>query len=332
MLAVAGVTADCDGVADFGRDRLEWLRQFLPFENGVPSNDTLARVFSIIDVEQLEECVARWGEQTFLLSTEASFETVPSDAASAANRDTATTPRPHVAFDGKTMRGSHDGSPLHVVTAYASTPGVSLGQTAVAEKSNEITAIPLLVNALCLAGCVVTIDAMRAQKEIARCLRDEFSLSQTEIAIVTGKSKAEISKFLALHDKVVPEVQKLARGDSGSQLSRRHLYSLSRIAPEEQPELADRIVRENLTADRTEQLTRAASHKEKPTVRKRRGIQQRKRQFKTSKADVLITFHKQSMALQQNLWVISGVKCIRCPELLSICWWFSSSWSSSWLP
>lgn len=178
MVAVAGVIADCDGwedVADFGRDRLEWLRQFLPFENGVPSHDTLARVFSIIDVEQLEGCVTRWIEQTFPLSTEASSETEPSAAASATNQDTASTPRPHVAFDGKTMRGSHDrihdGSPLHVVTAYASTLGVSLGQTAVAAKSNEITAIPLLVGALCLTGCIVTIDAMGCQKEIVRCLR-----------------------------------------------------------------------------------------------------------------------------------------------------------------
>ena len=74
------------------------------------------------------------------------------------------------------MRGSHDriheGSPLHVVTAYASTLGVSLGQTAVAAKSNEITAIPLLVSALCLTGCIVTIDAMGCQKEIVRCLRE----------------------------------------------------------------------------------------------------------------------------------------------------------------
>ena len=172
MLTVAGVIADCDGwedVADFGRDRLEWLRQFLPFENGIPSHDTLARVFSIINVEQLEACVTRWIEQTFPLSTEASNNTCPSNntdpsnAASAANPDTASTPRPHVAFDGKTMRGSHDriheGSPLHVVTAYASTPGVTLGQTAVAAKSNEITAIPLLVSALCLTGCIVTIEA-----------------------------------------------------------------------------------------------------------------------------------------------------------------------------
>lgn len=127
-------------------------------------------------------------------------------------------------------------------------------------------------------------------------LRDEFGLSQTEIAQVTGKSKAEISKFLALHDKVVPEVQELARGDSGNLLSRRHLYSLSRIAPEDQPELAGRIVRENLTADRTEQITRAASHKEKPTVSRQRGIQSRQRRFKTSKADVLMTFQKQNVS------------------------------------
>ena len=185
ILTVAGVIADCDGwedIADFGRDRLEWLRQFLPFKNGIPSHDTLARVFSIINVEQLEGCVTRWIEQTFPLSTEASNNTCPSNnttssnAASAAKPDTALTPPPHVAFDGKTMRGSHDriheGSPLHVVTAYASTLGVSLGQTAVAAKSNEITAIPLLVSALCLTGCIVTIDAMGCQKEIVRCLRE----------------------------------------------------------------------------------------------------------------------------------------------------------------
>ena len=191
MLTVAGVIADCDGwedIAAFGRDRLEWLRQFLPFKNGIPSHDTLARVFSIINVEQLEGCVTRWIEQTFPLSTEASNNTCPSNnacpsnnttssnAASAAKPDTASTPPPHVAFDGKTMRGSHDriheGSPLHVVTAYASTLGVSLGQTAVAAKSNEITAIPLLVSALCLTGCIVTIDAMGCQKEIVRCLRE----------------------------------------------------------------------------------------------------------------------------------------------------------------
>ncbi len=112
---------------------------------------------------------------------------------------------------------------------------------------------------------------------------------------MTGKSKAEISKFLALHDKVVPDVQDLARSDAGSALSRRHLYSLSRLAPEEQGDLAQRIIREQLTADRTDQLTRPASRSEKPTTRRPKGIQSRQRHFKTSKADVLITFQKQSI-------------------------------------
>ena len=183
MVAVAGVIADCDGwedVADFGRDRLDWLRGFLPFENGVPSHDTFARVFSVVDVEQLEACVAGWVEETFTRaphksSPHESRESPLPDKQTTTGESTAATLRPHVSFDGKTMRGSHDriheGSPLHVVTAYASGPGVSLGQTAVAEKSNEITAIPHLVSVLCLAGCIVTIDAMGCQKEIARCLR-----------------------------------------------------------------------------------------------------------------------------------------------------------------
>jgi len=178
MVAVAGIIADCDGwedVADFGRDRLEWLRQFLPFEHGVPSHDTFGRVFSVVEVEPLEACLADWLMETFTLTgretdgSPATDESVSNDSASLMK------PRPHVALDGKTMRGSHDrvqgGSPLHVVTAYASEAGVTPGQTVVAEKSSEITAIPQLVSVLCLAGCIVTIDAMGCQKEIARCLR-----------------------------------------------------------------------------------------------------------------------------------------------------------------
>lgn len=185
MVAVAGVIADCDGwedVADFGQDRLEWLRQFLPFENGVPSHDTFARVFSVVDVEHFEACIAEWVEESFRLSGYESSESplpdehTPPGERSPPGESTAAPLRPHVSFDGKTMRGSHDriheGSPLHVVTAYASGPAVSLGQTAVAEKSNEITAIPHLVSVLCLTGCIVTIDAMGCQKEIARCLRE----------------------------------------------------------------------------------------------------------------------------------------------------------------
>lgn len=169
LVTVAAIVADCDGwddVAEFGRDRLDWLQQFLPFEHGVPSHDTFARVFSVVDVESLEVCVSRWVAETFMRDTAASPD---SDQAT-------TAPREVVGVDGKTMRRSHDRardeSPLHVVSAWASTAGVSLGQVAVAEKSNEITAIPALVRLLCLTHCIVTIDAMGCQKEIARVLRE----------------------------------------------------------------------------------------------------------------------------------------------------------------
>jgi predicted transposase YbfD/YdcC len=178
MVAVAGIIADSDGwedVADFGRDRLDWLRQFLPFEHGVPSHDTFGRVFSVVDVETLETCLADWVAETFTLTGGDTDASPAADDLSPSESSADAKLRPHVALDGKTMRGSHDrvqgGSPLHVVTAYASEAGVTLGQTAVAEKSNEITAIPQLVSVLCLAGCIVTIDAMGCQKEIARCLR-----------------------------------------------------------------------------------------------------------------------------------------------------------------
>lgn len=178
MVTVAGIIADCDNwedVAAFGRDRLDWLRQFLPFENGVPSHDTFGRVFSIVDPEPLEAAVAGWVQDTFMLPADGKAS-ADLQAPAASSPDAPALQRGHVSFDGKTMCGSHDrihgGTPLHVVSAYASASGVTLGQTAVAEKSNEITAIPRLVSVLVLAGCVVTIDAMGCQKEIARCLID----------------------------------------------------------------------------------------------------------------------------------------------------------------
>ena len=109
--------ADCDGwedVADFGRDRLDWLRRFLPFENGVPSPDTFARVFSVVDVEQLEACVAERVEETFTCALHEERESPLPDQQTMTNepsptdQSTAATLRRHVSFDGKTMRGSHD--------------------------------------------------------------------------------------------------------------------------------------------------------------------------------------------------------------------------------
>jgi predicted transposase YbfD/YdcC len=156
VIAVIAVINDCKGWHDmelFAKARLPWLRTFLNLENGVPSEDTFRRVFEAIDPKAFNACIA----------------TILSDL-------TADLKGKVVAIDGKTMRGSFDKrrglSSLHVVSAWASELGIALGQICVAEKSNEITAIPELVKTLDLRGATVTIDAMGCQKEIASAIVD----------------------------------------------------------------------------------------------------------------------------------------------------------------
>lgn len=150
VVALCGTIAGADNWADierFGNDRLDWLRTFLKLENGVPSHDTFGRVFAMLDPAELMACVQQWLE------------------------DVGREIGKHIAIDGKTLRGSGDKAaernPLHLVSAWASEARLTLGQIAVDSKSNEITAIPLLLELLDLKGATVTIDAMGCQKEIA---------------------------------------------------------------------------------------------------------------------------------------------------------------------
>jgi len=150
VVALCGTIAGADTWADierFGKHRLEWLRTFLRLENGIPSHDTFGRVFALLDPAELVACVAQWLEDI--------------------GRDIGK----HIAIDGKTLRGSFDKAagrnPLHLVSAWATEARLTLGQIAVDCKSNEITAIPLLLELLDLKGATVTIDAMGCQKEIA---------------------------------------------------------------------------------------------------------------------------------------------------------------------
>ncbi|MDQ2861897.1 MAG: ISAs1 family transposase [Pseudomonadota bacterium] len=146
------------GMEDFveiklwGDQRLEFLRRFLPYERGVPSHDVLGDVMSALDPELFKGCFTRWVEGL---------------------RDE----RPEViAIDGKTSRRTHARSkgrePLHLVSAWASRQRLVLGQEAVDEKSNEIVAIPLLLERLALQGALVTIDAMGTQTKIAQAIVD----------------------------------------------------------------------------------------------------------------------------------------------------------------
>jgi len=134
-------------IAAWAEERIDFLRQFLPFDNGIPSHDTLNDVMNALDPTLFEACFVAWVQQ---------LQDDDPDI---------------VAIDGKTSRRAHDRhrgrAPLHTVSAWASRQRLVLGQQAVEEKSNEITAIPLLLEKLTLQGALVTIDAIGAQNDIA---------------------------------------------------------------------------------------------------------------------------------------------------------------------
>lgn len=148
LCALISGANDWEAVAAFGRAKESWLRTFLRLPNGIPSADTFERVFAQIDPEQFRASFIHWVASLSQL-----------------------TGGEVVAIDGKTLCGSVDRSndrkAIHLVSAWASQNRLVLGQVKVDDKSNEITAIPELLRLLTLPGCIVTIDAMGCQTEIA---------------------------------------------------------------------------------------------------------------------------------------------------------------------
>ena len=156
VIAICAVICGADSWVDvemFGKSKKNWLSQLLALPNGIPSHDTFGRVFGRLNPVQFERCFKEWVETV--------SEVVEGQV---------------VAIDGKTVRGSHDRmagkSAIHMVSAWASVNRLVLGQVKVADRSNEITAIPELLDMLDVSGCTVTIDAMGCQKEIARKIAD----------------------------------------------------------------------------------------------------------------------------------------------------------------
>jgi predicted transposase YbfD/YdcC len=156
VIAVAAVICGADdwvSVAEFGRAKEGWLREFLELPHGIASHDTFGRVFSLLDPKAFEECFRAWA---------ASVRRV--------------VPEEIVAIDGKSLRGSRDRAggvgPLHVVSAWATASRVVLGQVSTEAKSNEIEAIPRLLDTLMFKGCIVTVDAMGCQTKIAEKVRE----------------------------------------------------------------------------------------------------------------------------------------------------------------
>jgi predicted transposase YbfD/YdcC len=153
LCAVLGGADDWVAVERFGNAKLDWLRRFLDLPNGIPSHDTFGRVFARLDPEQFEACFRDW-------------------VAAVCARLVG-----HVAIDGKSLKGSRDGasgaSAIHLVSAWATEARLTLGLVAVQDKSNEITAIPKLLQILDLEGALVSIDAIGCQKDIASKVREQ---------------------------------------------------------------------------------------------------------------------------------------------------------------
>jgi predicted transposase YbfD/YdcC len=140
-----------EDIEEFGHTKGEWFEQFLELPHGIPAHDTFARLFASMDPKEFQQAFLGWVK---------AVQTVTKGV---------------VAIDGKTLRRSYekDKSPIHMVSAWALENRMVLGQIKTRQKSNEITAIPELLRLLELEGCIVTIDAMGCQKEIAKTIIDK---------------------------------------------------------------------------------------------------------------------------------------------------------------
>lgn len=141
-------------IVEFGKAKYDWLKNFLELPHGIPSADTFERVFAMIDPEEFKSAFMNW--------IHAICELTKGEV---------------IAIDGKTLRRSHDKSKgrsaIHMVSAWANANGIVIGQKKVNDKSNEITAIPELLKLLEISGCIVTIDAMGCQTNIASSIVDK---------------------------------------------------------------------------------------------------------------------------------------------------------------
>ncbi|MCB8944370.1 MAG: ISAs1 family transposase [Ardenticatenaceae bacterium] len=185
FITICGVLCGANNwvaIEDFGNAQKEWLEQYLNLEKGIPSHDTLGSTFAVLDREQFSRGFLSW--------MQAVCELVAGI----------------VAIDGKQLRRSHDKSvgkgAIHMVSAWGEANGLVLGQEKVAEKSNEITAIPLLLAALDLTGCIVTIDAMGCQREIAAQIDEQGGDYVLSLKDNQGHLYEDVQEMFAYFQKI----------------------------------------------------------------------------------------------------------------------------------
>jgi predicted transposase YbfD/YdcC len=185
VLTICAVVAGADDweyVEMWGIERIGWLRQFVALENGIPSHDTIGRVFAALDSKCFQSCFVKW---------------VSSVCTSLAGEV--------VALDGKTQRGSHHRrlgkDAIHVVSAFASERGITLGQLSTDAKSNEITAIPELLDLLDVQGSTVTIDAMGCQTAIAEKIVEKGAHYVLGLKGNQGKLEEQVADFFEIAEQ-----------------------------------------------------------------------------------------------------------------------------------
>jgi len=177
-IAICALLCGADSFEDmevFGEAKSDWFGTFLELPHGIPSHDTFNRVFAAIDPEKFLECFMRWTQ---------SLRSVIAEEI--------------VALDGKALRRAINAGdcPKVVVSAWAADNGLALGQLKTDDKSNEITAVPKLLRALELGGCIVTLDAMGCQKEIAKEIKEADADYVLALKGNHGLTHAEIKSYL----------------------------------------------------------------------------------------------------------------------------------------
>lgn len=227
VVAVNAVLVGADTFVEielWAKEKLDWLRGYLKLEAGIPSHDTFGRLFGLIDPTQFEVAFRRW--------VGAILPALGADAV--------------VAIDGKTSRrtGKVDATPLHLVSAFAAGAGLVLGQRATAAKSNEKTAIPELLATLALEGCIVTIDAMGTQTNIAQAIRDRganYVLAVKDNQPTLANSMRDFfAQFKAAPDRTPHAMAQTVEKDHG-RIETRRCYAFDQLAclhkPEQWPDL-----------------------------------------------------------------------------------------------
>ena len=177
LLAVLAGAESWVEIAEFGKAKLDFLRRYRPFENGTPSHDQLGDLFAALDAKAFQHCFIAWVASLTKLGPDI------------------------VAIDGKTLRRSYQEggakAPIHMISAWSARQRLVLGQAKVAEKSNEITAIPDLLDLLTLKDATVTIDAMGCQKEVAKKIKEKAADYVLALKGNQGTLSADVELFFA---------------------------------------------------------------------------------------------------------------------------------------